>query len=52
MKRVGRGENYILESFFICTLKLMLIMVIEAGRMRWAGHVDSYERSEMYSLLI
>jgi hypothetical protein len=44
-------ENFIIKSFIICALQLILIMVNKAGKMKWAGHVDACEPSEIYKAI-
>jgi hypothetical protein len=48
------GENSIMRSFVICTLRqVRIIRIIKSSRMRWAGHVARMgEKRNAYRLLV
>jgi hypothetical protein len=48
-----KRENCIMKRFMICTLRLSIIRIIKARRMRWSGHVARMgEKRNVYRLLV
>jgi hypothetical protein len=53
MRFQENGENFITRSFVICTLRQVLLRIIKARGMTWAGHVAQMgEKRNAYRLLV